>query len=128
QLKTGNPPDYINLNEIVPSESSYISQPDISEYFASLTPQIVVKDNTKDESVDNIFDSIRNTVPVTESKLYFIKRKYYTEENIVKGKNFFETNCAVCHGKEADGMGFRAGTMYDAKPRMLTNLHWIDTR
>jgi hypothetical protein len=34
----------------------------------------------------------------------------------------------VCHGSEADGAGARAETMSDAKPRMLTNLDWLETR
>ncbi len=63
-----------------------------------------------------------------EPYTYYIKDKYYTEDNLAQGQRFFEANCTICHGIEADGQGFRAGTMYDAKPRMLTNLHWIDQR
>ncbi|MEX2305277.1 MAG: c-type cytochrome, partial [Waddliaceae bacterium] len=64
----------------------------------------------------------------SEPNTYHIKEKYYTEQNLAAGQRFFEANCTICHGIEADGQGFRAGTMYDAKPRMLTNLHWIDQR
>lgn len=63
-----------------------------------------------------------------DDEKYFIKKKFYTEENISQGKQFFELNCAPCHGKEADGAGLRASFMQDAKPRMLTNLGWINTR
>lgn len=59
---------------------------------------------------------------------YYIKQKYYTPENIEAGKRFFIENCSTCHGKEADGSGLRAEAMYDAKPRMLTNLDWISSR
>ncbi len=58
----------------------------------------------------------------------YIKQEYYTEGNIEAGKMFFELNCAVCHGSDADGAGARASIMVDAKPRMLTNLDWLHTR
>lgn len=61
-------------------------------------------------------------------ELYYIKKEYYTDINIQKGREFFELNCAVCHGKEADGSGIRAEVMKDAKPRMLTNLDWMNSR
>ena len=60
--------------------------------------------------------------------MYYIKRSYYTPENIQQGKEFFELNCAVCHGNDADGTGIRSVIMTDAKPRMLTNLDWIESR
>ncbi len=59
---------------------------------------------------------------------YFIREKYYTKENIAAGKEFFELNCASCHGKEADGSGLRAGVMGVAKPRNLTNVSWLQDR
>lgn len=59
---------------------------------------------------------------------YYIKKSLYTQQNLEEGKAFFENNCAVCHGKEADGAGVRAGIMLDAKPRMLINLDWIKSR
>lgn len=58
---------------------------------------------------------------------YLIKQKFYTAENIEKGRAFFLLNCAVCHGTEADGSGTRAQAMQEAKPRMLTNLDWMDS-
>lgn len=60
--------------------------------------------------------------------MFYIKKKYYTAKNISEGEQFFEMNCAVCHGKEADGSGIRSEAMTDSKPRMLTNLDWMHTR
>ncbi|OJU80700.1 MAG: hypothetical protein BGO10_02670 [Chlamydia sp. 32-24] len=76
----------------------------------------------------DIFDVIPNKEGSIEKNSYFIKKKYYTENNIKSGHLFFELNCAVCHGAEADGSGARAGIMQDAKPRMLTNLDWLNVR
>src|SRR5690606_27985867 len=58
---------------------------------------------------------------------FYIKSEYLTPDNVEAGRKFFELNCAVCHGKAGDGAGARAGTMTEAKPRMLTNLDWIQT-
>ncbi len=62
-----------------------------------------------------------------EKNFYYIKKEYYTPQNLQKGKELFELNCAACHGKDADGSGLRATAMTDAKPRMLTNLDWINS-
>lgn len=75
-----------------------------------------------------VFDVLPAPVPDGEKHGYYIKKKYDTSENIEQGRNFFELNCAVCHGTEADGSGTRAEFMREAKPRMLTNLDWINTR
>lgn len=96
-------------------------------YYAALEPTVPLKDS-KDETVDGIFDAEPNPIPDGNKYRYYIKKKYYTKENIEKGQDFFELNCAACHGKEADGSGIRASVMFDAKPRMLTNLDWIKTR
>jgi mono/diheme cytochrome c family protein len=64
----------------------------------------------------------------SRSNGYYINKKFYTEENIEAGKQFFNLNCAVCHGTEADGSGIRASVMEQAKPRMLTNLDWLNSR
>ncbi|ADI39299.1 c-type cytochrome [Waddlia chondrophila] len=82
----------------------------------------------KEERVDEVFDVVSNPYKEGENNLYYIKKRYYTQHNLEEGREFFELNCAVCHGKEADGQGYRAGTMFDAKPRMLTNFEWINTR
>lgn len=77
---------------------------------------------------DQIFDAYENLMSSPETTNYFIKEKYYTKDNIEAGREFFEQNCAVCHGKEADGTGSRVSIMQDAKPRKLTNLEWLNTR
>lgn len=77
---------------------------------------------------EDVFEVTLNTIPGGEKYAYYIKKKYYTEENVENGKRFFEINCAACHGADADGSGIRASVMIDAKPRMLTNLDWINTR
>lgn len=58
----------------------------------------------------------------------YIKKEYYTPENIQEGQYLFIQNCAPCHGREGDGAGLRAEAMSEAKPRMLTNLDWISSR
>nr|HEV8051413.1 c-type cytochrome [Parachlamydiaceae bacterium] len=96
-------------------------------YYAALEPVVTVK-QFDDEVVAGIFDVRPNPLSGEPKNLYYIKKKYYTKENIGKGQDFFELNCAVCHGREADGSGARASIMFDAKPRMLTNLDWSRTR
>lgn len=91
--------------------------------WASLQPQVALPS----EEPSDIFD-VTPTSGYVDPQHYYIKRKYYTPENIQQGRQFFELNCAVCHGREGDGAGARAGTMIEAKPRMLTNLDWINTR
>lgn len=59
---------------------------------------------------------------------YYIKKEYYTYENLEEAKTIFLRDCSVCHGREADGAGNRAGSMINAKPRMLTNLDWLESR
>lgn len=92
---------------------------------ALMDPLPVVK-SSPSIGVDDVFEVVPNQD--LGRSAYFIKKKFYTEENLAEGKQFFEINCAVCHGKEADGSGLRAGFMQEAKPRMLTNLDWINTR
>ena len=64
----------------------------------------------------------------TGAESYYINKKFYTPQNIEAGREFFLTNCAVCHGNEADGNSLRATVMQEAKPRILTNLDWIQSR
>lgn len=95
-----------------------------SHLIASLEPVFTgSKENAA--QVSDIFDVYKDKDG--EKSLYRIKKKFYTKENLQQARQFFELNCAVCHGKEADGTGMRAGTMIEAKPRMLTNLDWIKT-
>lgn len=93
------------------------------QQIASLDPLLV----NSTHPIEDYFDVGPHALSSLEQNSYYIKRKFYTPENIEQGKVFFEMNCAVCHGKEADGSGIRAEAMHDAKPRMLTNLDWIET-
>lgn len=101
--------------------------PSADGYYAALNPKVILAAN-EGSSVQDVFEEKPNPIPGGEKFAYYIKKKYYTEENIHEGKQFFDLNCAVCHGAEADGSGIRAGVMEDAKPRMLTNLDWLNTR
>lgn len=91
-------------------------------YLAALDPM-----PTQDD-VSQIFDVVPDPQGAPGDKLYYIKKKYYTPANLEAGQQYFELNCAVCHGREGDGAGTRAGVMQDAKPRMLINFPWIETR
>lgn len=94
-------------------------------YLASLDP-VATAENPP--GVTAIFDVVPNPIPGPDKNAYYIKKKFYTEENIEQGRAFFELNCAVCHGKEADGSGIRSEQMHDAKPRNFLNLDWLETR
>lgn len=96
------------------------------ELLASLSPSPVIAASINEPSL--LFDITNNPSSSSDPHSYFIKKKYYTPENIQEGQRYFELNCAACHGKDADGAGLRASTMAEAKPRMLTNLDWIKTR
>lgn len=95
--------------------------------FAAVSPK-VFQDTDSTQQVSDVFDIIPNPFPGPEKNHYYIKKKYFTRNNIEKGQAFFELNCAVCHGSEGDGTGARAEVMSDAKPRMLTNLDWLAMR
>lgn len=92
-------------------------------YYADSAPKVY-----RNDPVAEVFNVVPHPVGETEKQGYYIKKEYYTDENLQSGRAFFELNCAVCHGKDADGTGARAATMEDAKPRMLVNLDWLDTR
>lgn len=100
---------------------------DLSAYFPQAKGLIASTAPTQTLESDNIFDATPNPYNSKEN-FYYIKREYYTPENIARGQAFFVTNCAVCHGKEGDGAGVRAEAMFDAKPRMFINLDWINFR
>ncbi len=114
ELKSGPPPEFFELKEA----KSKVGMLNAAEE----APK------TLDDEVEETFDIAPNTLGGSDKNVYYFKKKYFTEENIKAGQSFFELNCSVCHGIEADGTGYRAGTMFDAKPRMLTNLHWIDSK
>ncbi|MDR3625100.1 MAG: c-type cytochrome [Chlamydiales bacterium] len=78
--------------------------------------------------VKEYFDEEINTAKDRDKYRYFLRKKFYTQENIKKGQQLFVENCASCHGSEATGMGARSSYMTDAKPRMLTNLAWLHSR
>ena len=105
------------------------SLPDGHEYIAALGPAVPQRTKEKKEemAINEIFDVVPNPQGSPDKYSYYIKHKYYTDENIEAAKEFFEVYCATCHGAEADGMGARAAVMQDAKPRMLTDLDWLDT-
>ncbi len=118
-------------NELLPGKEakdqpamSLLKKPLEEPFLASLEPMAV----NQSSGVSKVFDVVDNPYDGGDPYHYYIKPKYYTEQNLREGREFFELNCAACHGKEADGQGYRAGTMYDAKPRMLTNFQWINTR
>ncbi|MFV0340779.1 MAG: cytochrome c, partial [Parachlamydiaceae bacterium] len=90
--------------------------------------QYKFQDVEKELDQNQIFDRVPNPGSGPDKELYYIKERFYTNENIEAGKQFFYTNCAPCHGKEADGAGLRAEAMLDAKPRMLINVDWLNTR
>lgn len=101
---------------------------EIDNYYASLTPKVQVAPKMGQEVAD-IFDEVpHSSADPTIKNYYYIKKKYYTPENLEKGKEFFEINCSICHGREADGSGNRASAMVEAKPRMLTNLAWLESK
>ena len=103
--------------------------PSAKGFIASLQPIIAEREDTTEPiPVNQVFDIRPPLSDGPDKHSYYIKKKYYTQENILAGKNFFELNCAVCHGKEADGSGSRASAMKEAKPRMLTNLDWGNVR
>jgi len=107
-----------------PDELAFL--PNGSAYYADLTPKVYASESGRE--VSEIFDITPPPVPGADKHGYYIKKKYYTPQNIEAGKKFFEMNCAVCHGTEADGTGPRSEAMQEQKPRMLINLDWINTR
>jgi len=81
---------------------------------------------TTPRSSNEIFDEVVD--PKTGEKSYYIKRRFYTESNLAAGEQLFVRNCSHCHGPSGEGNGIRAERMVDAKPRMLTNLPWAESR
>lgn len=125
----------------LPVENNPPVEPDLSAYlptgegyYASLTPLVSPKASSdlkrKELEIEDVFEKYPNESQETgpDAYRYYIKKKYYTPYNIEEGRKFFIVNCAVCHGNEADGSGVRALAMQEAKPRMLTNLDWIQSK
>ncbi|MCH9625701.1 MAG: hypothetical protein S4CHLAM123_08790 [Chlamydiales bacterium] len=86
------------------------------------------KDESDKERVHAYFEARPNPIPSPDKELYYIREKYYTPANLAEAKEYFDINCATCHGKEGTGTGLRSTTMVEAKPRMFTNLPWLRTR
>ncbi|MGK5594556.1 MAG: c-type cytochrome [Parachlamydiaceae bacterium] len=108
---------------------SLLNPPNAMNFLVSLKPVVVAANLSKGaDQVDDVFDIVKEPIGDVEQTSFYIKKKYYTPENLAEGKRLFYENCAPCHGKEADGSGLRAEAMHDAKPRMLINLDWLQTR
>lgn len=105
-------------------------KPDLSSYFPKARNLVaaVGPTQTSEHEENEIFERVKSPLGGPDPYFYYIKKEYYTPENIEAGKQVFYENCAVCHGKEGDGAGVRAEAMYDAKPRMFINLDWINFR
>lgn len=117
--------DWLFVN--VPGSTVIRNEEDIPKW--NYTSEDVVKElNAEGADIANVFNSVENKKFGSEKTAYFIKPQFYTAENIEKGKRLFLMNCATCHGAEADGAGTRAEAMRDAKPRMLINLDWVESR
>lgn len=102
--------------------------PDLSSLFPKYRGAVAAIKPSQTDEVDQIFERVKTEKGDPDPYHYFIKREYYTPENIAAGKALFFEHCAVCHGYEGDGAGSRSEAMYDAKPRMLTNLNWVNSR
>ncbi len=120
ELKPGQEAEPSDLQKLL----GYADISNGKDYYAAMEPA-ASKDG---EEVSQYFDVGPKMAENPDRHSYYIKKKFYTENNIEVGKEFFELNCAVCHGADADGAGIRAEAMHDAKPRMLTNLDWLNTR
>jgi mono/diheme cytochrome c family protein len=126
--------EHPDVNNPAPEPDLRALLPSAEGYFASLKAEISPKKYKDPEPIlpehaSEIFDRVPNTrTTEPEEYSYYIKKKYYTERNLEEGRRFFSLNCAVCHGNEADGSGARAQAMQEAKPRMLINLDWLNSR
>lgn len=105
--------------------------------FMRFTQQRKEQREWKKSGIPSFFsDSSMNLEPSISSeevfekseKGFFIKKHFFTPENIEKGKALYIEHCAHCHGSMGAGDGIRAVTMKEAKPRMLIHLPWIASR
>lgn len=126
-LDPGPPPEFLDLEKQDPTLGNFW-QPKGEQYLVSMKPIAAVTESERIARIGKVFDVYPNPYQGGDKYVYYIKKRYYTPENLQQGKALYELNCAACHGKEADGQGYRAGTMYDAKPRMLTNFPWLSMR
>lgn len=80
-------------------------------------------------TIETLFEVRPNSMEgLLDKEGYYIQSRFATPANLAAGQRFFVENCAVCHGVEGGGDGPRALEMYESKPRILTNIHWLDTR
>lgn len=129
------------LYQGLPEQPREMTQEDFKKW--SYSPEDVVKEMknehdyllprppegaTLPELAKDYFKEDPNPVPGPDKALYYIREKYYTDQNLQEAQKYFVVNCAPCHGKEGGGTGLRATSMVEAKPRMLTNLPWLRTR
>lgn len=120
QMKTSAPPAS-PLSGLLPSGAGYIAALD--------KPTVAMENSANLTDTSDLFDSIENPVQEgVDQTGYYIKKKFYTTENLEAGRRLFVENCSICHGAEGGGDGARAGEMSDAKPRMFTNFNWLRTR
>ena len=129
QLKRGKEEEPSEQTSLYPIESLF---PKGDGLYAALDPMynqnLIPSTSENEPKVSDIFNKVTNAKGDPDKYSYYIKPQFYTQENIEAGKEFFELNCAVCHGTEGNGSGVRAEYMQDAKPRMLTNLDWLQMR
>ncbi|MCH9608527.1 MAG: hypothetical protein S4CHLAM45_11050 [Chlamydiales bacterium] len=78
--------------------------------------------------VNDYFEVRPNPISGPDRELFYIQTRFATAENLDEAGDYYNINCAVCHGKDGTGAGERSTTMLVAKPRMFTNLPWIRTR
>jgi mono/diheme cytochrome c family protein len=116
------------MEELRREKSELPKNPSLSSYFPSGKGYTAALKPVQTREYDTVFDTTDNPAGGPDRNYYYIKKEYYTPENIAAGQAFFWENCAACHGKDADGAGLRAEAMYDAKPRMLINLDWINSK
>lgn len=123
-------PQENNSPSMVDKNLSFLMQVQ-EQYYAAINPEIYPKQDSKEirqhNEVGDVFDILPESTDTGQNS-YYIKKKFYTPYNIEEGQKFFLVNCAVCHGNEGDGSGARSQAMQEAKPRMLTNLDWINSR
>ncbi len=124
------------LYQGLPEQTRKERQEDFEKW--QYSPEDVVKEMEKERDllqpvppkvdVADYFEARPNPIPGPDKELYYIREKYYTDQNFDEAEKFYLVNCATCHGKEGGGTGLRATSMVEAKPRMLTNLPWLRTR
>ena len=107
--------------------SQHSSSPDDEEILQEAVKK-TVNEGVREENQKTDATVLTTEIFEKREKGYFLKKHFFTEDNIAKGKALFIENCAHCHGLMGAGDGLRAVTMKEAKPRMLIHLPWISNR